>query len=473
MMDEINRQDDAKRLQSALGQYAAGEERFGYLGSDPNLGSYNVIRWIPPGTKIKTRIGYLRFNPMRGISMHLAVDGNLSGKLHPVERAQGNMVYHEDEKGEKTIGHQKIHETILKENLKLIRSMLSEARIVVANSSNENLFWNKPVVTYLDGKLYYAVGERNNTEGRTCSMVVIWKDGQITIEESVSFKFKEEDGVESDIYIDGEIATEKVSSATFIQLIKNEKGFVNPKDRIDWYDDLRHLFSTARFTYEDIEAIPEDLMSGGIFFGIDQMAKEDGSGNKLSVKAIDGPVEMGLFMDIQKADEKGAIESRHIEIPADLLSERLIKKLGYETVSTEAEVKQKGQFCIDETKKTIKIFFKENIYPWHIVGTTKDKEVVDIAIDGLSGTSGCTIYEAFQLMEKLGVEKAGILDQGVSVRLTLGEEDHLIISEANSEKIPKASSIIFYTTAQNAPLLTNDVFEKKREAPNLSIRKAL
>ncbi|MGK7872630.1 MAG: phosphodiester glycosidase family protein [Xenococcaceae cyanobacterium] len=100
------------------------------------------------------------------------------------------------------------------------------------------------------------------------------------------------------------------------------------------------------------------------------------------------------------------------------------EKEGYQRVDSEALVKEKGQFYIDEDNKFITLKLNPGVYPHHIVGLTDEtpSRLVNISIGGRGGRSGITIKKAQEFCQKIGLRDAIIFDNGNDVisRITKG-----------------------------------------------------
>ena len=191
--------------------------------------------------------------------------------------------------------------------------------------------------------------------------------------------------------------------------------------------------------------IPKESMSGGLFFGIDQLLN---GGSKMIIAATKNAVTLDLKIKSRYINDLGNQVTNDVYFPINLLRKKLID-LNYEEVGNVGSVQKKGHFYIDEQEKKITISFEENLYPFHIVGVKDDGEFLDIAIDGTSGISGVTLFEAYLLAEELGLKRAGIVDQGNSVRLALELKDRsFALVKANKrdfDRDTRSTSAILYS----------------------------
>jgi uncharacterized SAM-binding protein YcdF (DUF218 family)/beta-phosphoglucomutase-like phosphatase (HAD superfamily) len=395
------------------------------------LGSYEVREWNPGGRGAWVPYAVLRFHPEDGMTAAISVDSELDGKLHPVDRRFNYAVYKDGDN--ELPGHPAIHEQKIKSvqwHLQNLGLRFGGERIVAASVGNEDLFWDKGVVTYNGGKFYHNIGEDVRT--RAYPMLVVWKNGRITIEPDVKFDSLGEEGY-ARVLIGGSDRTEDIEDATFVQLIKDERGFVDPADNSDWYSDLRHLFSVPALRHADFPDIPPDdeLMSGAINFGMDQLNTGDRRTNVHS--AASGPVTLDLTVRYKSRDGNPG----EFQLTPDELRPKLAQ-LDY--VEVPGRPQNRGEFHFISDGRRVEICLLENHYPFNMVGITKQGEFVNVLMGGLSGRAGPTIKEAYEMAKQLGLERAGIVDQGGSVRLLVGDQS--IITPNRSAK---STSIIAYT----------------------------
>ena len=118
------------------------------------------------------------------------------------------------------------------------------------------------------------------------------------------------------------------------------------------------------------------------------------------------------------------------------------KKGGYIHKGKADDVKEPGDFFIDENNREIIIKLKPAIYPHHILGITEDHRVVNICIAGLSGRSGITIDGAKSLCKKIGLSDAIILDNGNDV-ITRFNGGNVICHKLNTRKTRLTAALHF------------------------------
>ena len=86
------------------------------------------------------------------------------------------------ETGTVIVDHDTIHATRImpvKEHEKALENR--NGGRILATTSNENLFFNKPVVVYTRRRLYHAIGEEQIVEHRPYAMVIVRHNGSVTI----------------------------------------------------------------------------------------------------------------------------------------------------------------------------------------------------------------------------------------------------------------------------------------------------
>jgi hypothetical protein len=358
---------------------------------------------------------------------------NLAGRLYPVDRRSNTLYWQEGEF--KT----RLDKQAVRSRVPLIEELMNEflrehpGSEIETVTGNENLFYNAPIVTLIGDKIYYAIGE--DVQARNYPMYVVWPDGRNTIEENVTFRFLGEDKQRVRVYVDGNTAS--VNYATVVQLIKNEKGFVypNPQNGLAYfYDDIKHLFSMPFFGYEHHGV--SGLMCDGIFFMADQFLTDKTRINRYFAEPF---TKQEFNLTAALIDRRGRELEGGWKIAPDLLRDGLSKS-GYVP----------DDFEIDSVRNVISIRLKESVYPFHIVGVTQSGKVKEIVVEGLSGRIGVSIREAAKLSEKEGLVKAGIVDQGLTVRLDVdGEPIVKSMVDAADPLGPHATSLIVYVKKNN------------------------
>ncbi|MBF0521885.1 MAG: glycosyltransferase [Candidatus Omnitrophica bacterium] len=399
----------------------------GTLKQTKGYGTFSNGHWVRANKNDKeaVAIAILEIPPDSGIEMGLYVDDSFFGLLSAIDRKTNQIVYR---KGKTVLStkeldirrdHMKTFEVIQEE---LRSKEEAKGRDIVASSSADNLYVNKPIVSLVDGKLLYAMktdGTFYDVESRKCPILIMWKDKPPTIEENVTFKLKSGLGTtETDIYIEKEgkqPVTDRVRSATFVQLIMRNGAFVKPNESaasIDWYDDVKHLISTAYFDDKDFNGIRVGA-SGGLSFGIDQLLEN----KELLKQAVNHSVQLKLSLPIDEF-RNGNIRDQE-KLLANKLTEKLNALRYTEKTKEDESVVNRGDYKINLGSGEIEIFFKENNFPFHIIGTKEDGTIIDVAVDGEKQKYGPTIRSAYQLMKQLGAKNAGILDQGNTVRIAV------------------------------------------------------
>ncbi len=124
----------------------------------------------------------------------------------------------------------------------------------------------------------------------------------------------------------------------------------------------------------------------------------------------------------------------------------------------------------------IEIRLKRNGYPWHIVGVTPDGMVKEIVIKGGYGQRGSTVVEAAKFAKEQGLVRAGIIDQGTTIRLDVkrGNEWHPYVkTTVDGENPSKASSIIVYAKHRDPAMLSEKQIRILQRAGKLKFMDAI
>ena len=410
--------------------------------------AYRSGKWVDAkeNDSDSERFAKFEYHPKKdGVEMRLFVDKDLAGKISEIDRRTGDMKVKE---GGSINGksHDEIRQQSMK-NLEEIKGLIDEElssedgeKVLGGLSSAENLFLNRPVVSFINGEVVYSMdtkGEFFDVEKGVHPMLVMWKDGRVTIRRDVSFVVEgERRGVNkaqmSIVKYDGKKkdVTGEVRAATFLQLIGWDNDEVDPAESdesLDWYDDPRHLISSALFE-KDSDYLDIKIQAGqGLFFGIDQLLAD-----KTKFKdAMKGAVELDLTLPLKEFDK----ESEEYETTVAKFSEELkrrLEALGYNEKGEGEVLDVQGDFRINVDTGKIRIYFKDNNFPLHIVGIKEDDTVIDMFIDAKRQVSGVTVRNAFELMKQEGAMHAGIIDQGNTMQLVVDGET-LFVQERKFE----------------------------------------
>lgn len=359
-----------------------------------------------------------------GVDMRLVIADELKERMYSVDRLT-NYVQYLDDDGNAIADKDKLHNELLL-NIDELRLRVDEE--VVLNSSYENLFYNKPVVVYQQGRLLHAIGE--NPETKVYPMFVRYKDGQKEFVKNVTFKNIEG---EWNVFNGKDNISNQLDFTFFTQLILKDGDVIDPGENIFYYDDIKHLYLMPLITKDDMPDMQDGLMSGGVFWGTSQLLANDA---RLAAKAYSKPIKLNRNMILTKSSG----EQKAIDISADFLR---MKLNSYDYIEVKSEVSQQGEYkFIDDDK--VEIFLKNSPYPFHAIGIKADGNIIDVCFEGLSSRRGYTIKEVMAIMKELGSINAGILDQGNSVRLST-EDKHMSLSPKYKSGVPiNASGTLFY-----------------------------
>ena len=369
---------------------------------------------------------------------YVVVDEGLEGKFW-LDR-ETNTLY--DREGKKiTFDEQRLMVAYVEKESHLKKSLLQRFKEVhpdlevVGITGNENIFYNKPVVTVVrdvDGgyRFYHALNSALK-EGHNYPMYVVDANGSASIEPYVRFQFNE-DRRPAEIYINGEL--EDIRWATGIQLIMDGGEFISPSDAnglVEMYDDPKHIFVMPKIP------IP-GYMSGGVFFMADQFVRNPERISRY-FENPDKPQDFFLSYSITDVDGK----KKEVGISSEALRP-LLEGVGYHEFTFWQDNHGRGIV-------TIRLRLKENGYPWHIIAETKDHRIKEIVMRGDGGgygSRGATIREVAEWLKSENVFRAGIIDQGLTVRLTVGVKTFIAQKVDPQEGMQRASSIIIYAQSR-------------------------
>ena len=420
----LTRTDNAMALNGKVGQILKID--FAMSKPDPAMESVKTFQYKPGVNVAVWTVDPNKYQP------HILVSESLEGKLYPVDR-RSNSLYWQENGSKDPLSKDEVRARVpLINDLKAEFLRHHPDLEIVATTGNENLFYNAPIVTVVGDRIYHAMGEE--VSGRKYPMYVIWPNGDATIEEDVTFDLVDEAKHSVQVYIDKKPVT--VAYATTIQFIKKGQDFIYPTAENGlayFYDDVRHLFSLPLFgkEYHGVEG----LMSDGIIFMADQFLADR---DRIARYFANPDIRQEFSLTSTLIDADGIKREEGWKVPSDVLRKRLLG-LGYSP----------DDFTIGQDEIFIRL--KEGVYPFHIVGVTRDGMIKEIAVNGRSGFEGVTIREAAKIAEDEGLVKAGIIDQGTTVRLDVNDwpfgNTNVDKDMADGEH---ASSVIIYTRPKEA-----------------------
>ncbi|MBF0571215.1 MAG: hypothetical protein HQL12_05025 [Candidatus Omnitrophica bacterium] len=361
---------------------------------------------------------------------YVVVDENLEGTFR-LER-ETNTLY--DKKGKRINdykGQQRPTVAPVKDLMRKFRADHPDLEIA-GITSNENIFYNKPIVTVIRDRngryrVYHALGEKVD-EGRNYPMYVIDVQGSAAIEINVRFQM-DADQKYAKVFVNGK--KKEIRWATTLQLMVNDAKFTPPdKDNglAYFYDDLKHLFVLPTIEMKG-------YMSRGPAFMADQLLSQPELINK---HFADPHAKLQFQLTYSKTDKDG----KKLTVPVSREeAELLLEKSGYRKGEDYSFIKA------PHAKEMILIRLKENGYPFHIIAQTKSHQIKEIAMRGDGdgrGTKGATIREAAKWLIKEGAIRAGIIDQGKTVYLNVKGKTYVEQQTDKDSGVHKAASIIIY-----------------------------
>jgi len=368
------------------------------------------------------------------LSPHILVAEELQGRLHAVDRQNGNFIHFINDQDQYIIGENQVrtHVPRLSTLLDRFHQKYPDQEVMI-KTSNENLFYNTPVVTVIGHKVYHAQGV--DIEKRIYSMYVIWKDGHISLENNVRFKYIDQENNLAKVFIAGQEA--EIQYATLIILAGNAQGFQPPSTREQafFYDDIRLLFSLPRLSHDEDPQIPKGVMSGGIYAFADQLLEKSGRRVNEYFSHPDRRQEFKLTAILTVFDG-GKLARRHYQLPIEILEQRLAG-IGY----------THEDYTIDREKNTINIRLRQNGYALHLIGETNDGQFKEMVVNGSWGPKGLPVSQTMDML-KGDFKQIGIIDQGTSIRM---EANGVLYAKPSFDKdgMSRATSLIIYTKKRN------------------------
>jgi hypothetical protein len=308
-------------------------------------------------------------------------------------------------------------------NMNEIRKQLPTYSQLLPNDAiafipNGNLLWNDWFVAWKDGKVYHRLDEP--IDERVYTMLVMWKNGNISIENIRFIKLDRQEnnykiiqikrGKEIDI-------TDGVEFATYGQkILDKEKGFVSLTKIYSQFEDLRHLFSFPRIKWSKIKDLGFKVsgnLSGSFYYGANYLIGE----NDLLEQASQGKVISFNFYDVfkeiliaQNPNNQNLLNDPDVKNELKNLLIEALRRADYRESTRVKDEMLWGEYKFIGDKLFIKL--KEGIYPHTLIGIKGNEEVILYAIDGLSGRLGATYNQLQKLLKKDGIEEALLIANG-------------------------------------------------------------
>ncbi len=254
---------------------------------------------------------------------------------------------------------------------------------------------------------------------RTYFSLLVFSDGRLDFRDIKYEHNKPIDAHTGEIIADSDNALQIASGQP---VVKN--GVSIPASTIfQQFDNIKHLFH--------LPFIQQERRT--IHFAVDQLINDHA---KLKEAAAGNPV----TLDLTAYQIKDNIPEK-IEVSVYTLRMGLIEK-GYRTVMSSDDVKQVGDFYINEQTRKITICFRPALNAHHFIGVDNMGYFLNIIVEGRSNREGINLEEAGAwLIKKYDIKNAIVIDNGADPML-MYEETLMVPSFIGRTKI--ASAILYY-----------------------------
>ena len=254
---------------------------------------------------------------------------------------------------------------------------------------------------------------------RTYFSLLVFSDGRLDFRDIRYEHNKPIDAHTGEVLTDSDNALQIASGQP---VVKN--GVPIPASTIfQQFDNIKHLFH--------LPFIQQERRT--IHFAVDQLINDRA---KLKEAAVGSPVTVNLtaYQIKDNIPEK-------IEVSAHTLRLGLIEK-GYRAVMTSDDVKQAGDFYINEQTRKITICFRPALNAHHFIGIDNAGYFLNIIVEGRSNREGINLEEAGAwLIKNYDIKHAIVIDNGADPML-MYEEKLIVPSFIGRTKI--ASAILYY-----------------------------
>lgn len=205
-------------------------------------------------------------------------------------------------------------------------------------------------------------------------------------------------------------------------LIQNGVARIDPSE----WEDLRHLFRLPVF---DIPGFSGTMLTWGFADGTGQLFND----LELRQRAFHGE---GVALSLSPLSSNGVTPAQR---------DRVFSEWGYIRRENKAEVKDRGEYFVDDTQNQVFIKLLPGYHPHTVVGQNRQGELVAIAVLGETNKAGATLERLAQDLKRRGIVNAVVVGNG---------KDAQIYSEGQSAAVagayPTATALLSFFPPPNA-----------------------
>jgi hypothetical protein len=205
-------------------------------------------------------------------------------------------------------------------------------------------------------------------------------------------------------------------------LTQNGVARIDPSE----WEDLRHLFRLPVF---DIPGFSGGMLTWGFADGTGQLFND----LELRQRAFNGE---GVALSLSPLSSNGVTPAQR---------DRVFSEWGYIRRENKAEVKDRGEYFVDETRKQVFIKLLPGYHPHTVVGQNRQGELVAIAVLGETNKAGATLQSLAEDLKRRGIVNAVVVGNGKDAQIYSGGQ-----SAAVAGAYPTATALLSFFPPPNA-----------------------
>jgi ADP-ribose pyrophosphatase YjhB (NUDIX family) len=279
------------------------------------------------------------------------------------------------------------------ENSGNLHTMVSDAGLPANPQSvgipTNNVGLNFGYMVYQDGNMFHKAGETDQTSPHV--WVVISQEGQARLE-TIQFRVQGDKWVPQTT--DGQDFPEVKAAFRGPTLIQNGGVRIDPNE----WEDLRHLFRLPVF---NIPAFSGEMLTWGFADGIGELFHDLG----LRRHAFEGEV---VSLSLSPLTLNGVAPEER---------DRVFSEWGYIRRKSEGEVKEGGDYFVEEADNRVLIKLLPGYHPHTVVGQNRQGQLVAGAVLGETNKAGATLQGLAEDLKRRGFVNAVVVGNGKDAQI--------------------------------------------------------
>lgn len=307
------------------------------------------------------------------------------------------------------------------ENSGDLNTMVSEAGLLSGPQSvgipTNNVGMNFGYMVYQDGAIYHKNKETDQSSPHL--WVVISQSGEARLQ-TIQFRSDGDRWVPQTA--EGKDFPNIRAAFRGPTLIQNGVARIDPSE----WEDLRHLFRLPVF---DIPGFSGGMLTWGFADGTGQLFND----LELRQRAFNGE---GVALSLSPLSSNGVTPAQR---------DRVFSEWGYIRRENKAEVKDRGEYFVDDTQNQVFIKLLPGYHPHTVVGQNRQGELVAIAVLGETNKAGATLEGLAQDLKRRGIVNAVVVGNGKDAQIYSGGQ-----SAAVAGAYPTATALLSFFPPPNA-----------------------